>query len=191
MKKSILLLVCLLVANLGHGQKKNIIKLNMISPVLGAFHLSYEAVLKEKVTLQLGLMYFTDINLFGSSNSSDPDISGFAITPEIRFYPKGNAPVGFFLAASPRYQYYQSNSSSLFFYKDKSTASSIGLGLVVGNQWVFSEVISLEIFGGPSVNKWSTTYTSTDPNGISNPEETGFTRSPIGFRFGVNLGYAF
>ena len=197
MKKNILLLlVCLLVANLVHAQKKNIIKFNLVSPVLRAFHLSYEVVLKEKVTAQLGLMYYSGLNI--SDKSRNLNVYGFAVTPEIRFYPKGKTPTGFFVAASPRYQYYKSTSTyssgsgTGSSYKEERAYNGIGLGLTAGNQWSLSKVISLEIFGGASINKWSNTFNTTNPDGINdNPDGSYLTSSPIGFRFGVNLGYAF
>ncbi len=177
--------------------KKNIIKTNLTSFFLATFHLNYERVINQKVTLQLGAYYtfWGNGGIFSNNNNSNNNnngngLYGFGITPEIRYYPNGVAPIGFFVAFSPRFQYYVDsyesyNNNGQFGLSETKTAT-LGAGFIVGRQWLIGDAISLDLYLGPSVN------------GVISRNVTGYNynsslpyASTIGFRLGLTVGFAF
>jgi hypothetical protein len=174
------LLTFLAFANFSHAQdgKKNIIKVNLLSPIVRTGSFFYERVITDKSSLQLGLLY-TGYSTEGTK------LRGFGITPEYRFYlsQSKQAPQGFFVAPFLRYE-----NLELTNLNDQATLSTFGGGLVIGGQWVFSNIVSLDIFGGPRLNtrnfKATTGGTTVDDFTL-----TGF--GSFGLRFGVTLGIAF
>ncbi len=181
-------MACFMLVNIifAQSEKKNIVKTNILSPALRAYHLNYERAFSEKLSGQLGLMYF------GGFNSGDVKLNGYGITPEVRLYPKGTALEGFFLGLSPRYQSYQLKSDGTDVngntITDKATLSSIGAGLVLGGQWIFADIVSLEVYGGPAFN--SRTLKIEDNSGGTNFEDVSFGNG-FSFRLGVTVGVAF
>ncbi|GAB4127091.1 MAG: hypothetical protein OHK0045_07940 [Raineya sp.] len=187
MKKTALLFACLAFAGslFAQSEKKNILKTNIISPLFRAFHLNYERAFTEKVSGQFGFLYFAGFN------QGDTKFNGFGVTPEVRLYPGGKALTGFFLSLSPRYQsfkletnYTDINGNNA---TDKATLSSIGAGLVLGGQWIFGDIVSLELYGGPSFNSGSV---KVESGSSEDRFDTGIGNG-FGFRFGVTVGIAF
>jgi hypothetical protein len=187
MKKITLIFACLALAGslFAQSEKKNIIKTNILSPLLRTFHLNYERAFTEKISGQLGFLYFAGFN------QGDTRFNGFGVTPEVRFYPGGKALTGFFLGLSPRYQslkleidYNDVNGNNA---TDKATLSSIGAGLVLGGQWIFGDIVSLEVLGGPSFNAGSL---KVESGSSEDRFDTGIGQG-FGFRFGVTVGIAF
>lgn len=166
------------------SEKKNIVKTNILSPLVSSFHLNYERAFTEKVSGQLGLMYFAGVKL------GETRFNGFAVTPEVRLYPKGTALEGFFLGLSPRYQSYtlkvETTDVNGNATTDKATLSSIGAGLVLGGQWIFGDIISLEVYGGPSFNSGKVKVETGSEDDFNTGVGNGF-----GFRYGVTVGVAF
>ncbi len=169
--------------NTDASEKKNIIKTNLTSFLLSTVHLNYERVINKNFTFQLGTYYtFFGSNTSGN-NSGFPTFRGFGITPEIRLYPAGLAPAGFFVGLSPRFQRW---TISDFGSSSEDTFTLFGTGVIVGGQWLISDMISIEVYGGPSVNaitriKSTSNSQNNDTNGVST----------FGLRFGVTVGYAF
>jgi hypothetical protein len=184
MKKIILLFLGLsFLGSLGASaqtSKKNLIKANLLSPLVLTGSFAYERVLSPKSTLQIGF-YYTGFGIFGTR------FRGYGLTPEYRIYLSDNrpAPTGFYVGPYLRYQDLDLS------VKDVAAASarltSFGGGLVLGGQWVFSDVVSLDVFGGTGYNARNVTYA----NGASEGDFdlTGFGR--VGLRLGVMLGIAF
>ena len=170
-------------------EKKNIIKLT-------TFGINYERVLTARITAQLNTHY-----LFSGQNSASTTIngqtlntesSGFGVGAEVRFYPK-SALNGFFVGLSPRYQNYNfrvpngttDNGSST---DAKANWNAYNVALLLGKQWVFNDIISFEVYGGPAVvggvfeitkgNRDAFTLLGTGAN-------TGVT-----LRFGIAVGFA-
>jgi hypothetical protein len=184
MKKISLLLVCFMFTTLmfAQSEKKNIVKTNIISPLFRTFHLNYERAFTEKVSGQLGLMYFAGLD------RNDTKFNGFAVTPEVRLYPKGTALEGFFLGLSPRYQSFKLETTTESFddngnpvkNTNKATLRSMGAGLVVGGQWIFGDIVSLELYGGPSFN--------SSKIKVESGSEDDFNTTGVGSRFGLRFG---
>jgi hypothetical protein len=173
------------------SDKTNAIKINILSPVVKTFSVFFEHGMNEKSSIQLGFFY-TGFKI------SDTKFSGFGITPEYRFHPSGDGLAGFYVAPFIRYQnfnltseseteVYDSNTGyySLVTTTDKATLSSFGGGVLAGYQWLFGDVVSLDLFLGPMYNSGTVKVTEGADN-FSTGGFDGFT-----LRAGVTLGVAF
>jgi hypothetical protein len=164
--------------------KRNILKVNLISPVLRSFSMAYENVLNKNTSFQVTMFFIGD---------NDTDLrNGFGITPEVRLYlsDRKNAPAGFFVAPFLTYQNYKldysvfDNSRSTWIRKEQPS-SVFGAGVIIGGQWVFKNRVSLDVWGGPG-------YSFLNAPGIDTNNYYGFpyTSGPMG-RFGCTLGFLF
>jgi hypothetical protein len=184
MKKILLLFLGLSFAGclegLAQTEKKNLIKANLLSPIVRTGSFFYERVVAEKSSIQLGF-YYTGFQIAGTR------FRGFGITPEYRHYLSASqqAPTGFYIGPFLRYQNLDvsvENSST-----GTASLSSFGGGLVLGGQWVFSDIVSLDVYGGPNYNARNITYAGGAVEDDFN--FTGFGN--FGLRLGVTLGLAF
>ncbi|MGC9342127.1 MAG: DUF3575 domain-containing protein, partial [Bacteroidales bacterium] len=149
---------------------------SLASPFLNTYVLAYERVLNKDMGAQLGF-YYT------GANALEAKFSGFAITPEFRYYlsESKTAPNGAFVAPFLRYQNFTlEDEESLA----SGTLTSFGGGLLVGVQRVFKETITLSAFIGPAYVSPKIDY--------EDPEEDFFSRDG-GFwaRAGINIGIMF
>ena len=164
--------------------QSNVIKINYLSLILKTVNLGFEHAISDNASVQLQGYYWL------GGNVGDLSYSGFGVTPEFRFYPGGSAPKGFFLAPYLRYQSWSVEDETTDIwtgvtYTAEGTYSSMGGGVLIGGQFLFGDVVSLDVYGGPGYNsgtlEWDSNYTgSADVSG------DGFT-----FRFGSTIGFAF
>jgi hypothetical protein len=162
------------------SSKMNNFKINLFSPIVKTGSFFYERKLNEKSSAQLGFG-------FTAYNRNDVKINGIFITPEYRFYLSNEkeAMEGFYVGPYLRYQNLKIEDITDPNYPDKATLSTFGGGVVIGHQWIFSNVISLDIFGGPNYNSGTVKVTSgNDPN-------VPGTFKGFGARFGITLGIVF
>lgn len=179
MRTSVLAALMLLVTS-SFAQKQNIIKANLVSPILKSGSFFYERILDTDKSLQLGIG-------FTSYSPVETKLSGIFITPEFRYYlTEGKeAPRGFYLAPYLRYQSLNIEDKAS---GSKAELSTIGGGVVVGHQWLFKNTIALDIFLGPSYNKGNAK--STDSQNQTTYTIPGAI-SGFGLRSGITLGVAF
>lgn len=189
---SIAVLLCLAGSVIGQD-RKNVIKINLWSPIVSTWNFGYERALSEKVSVQLGLAYTT-------KSYKDTKLSGYQIQPEVRFYlSEKAAPAGFYVAPFIRYRSLSASAETPVYdpnnsyvqtgtTKEKATWNTVGGGLVVGGQWLFAdERIAFGIFGGPAFYSHSYKYEGTATEDNFNFRGTGgFT-----IRSGITLGVAF
>ncbi|MCU0450531.1 MAG: DUF3575 domain-containing protein [Bernardetiaceae bacterium] len=162
------------------GDKKNIFKINMISPLVRTGSVFYERAITERSSAQLGFFY-TGFSI------AETRYRGFGITPEYRFYlsQSKSAPQGFFVAPYARYQNVE--LSLTVNEVERARLTGFGGGVVVGGQWIFSDIVSLDVFAGPSFTARNISY-----EGGAIEQDFNFTGfSNVGLRFGVTLGLAF
>ncbi|WP_207424078.1 DUF3575 domain-containing protein [Desertivirga brevis] len=152
----------------------NTIKINPLSALFRTGSVFFEHKVSEKSSFQLGAAY-TGLKL------SDTKFSGFALTPEYRIYPKGNALSGLYLGPFLRYQNYTVKDDN-----NKGTYSSFGGGLLVGRQWVYNSGFVLDIFFGPAYNSGKVKA----EDGSGKPEVSG-SIDGFGLRTGIALGFGF
>ena len=159
----------------------NAVKTSLTSPFLRTYLIAYERVINQDMGAQLGF-YYTGFKL------GDAKFSGYAITPEFRYYlseTKG-APSGGFVAPFFRYQNFtleNKNDPAA----GKGTFTRIGGGLIVGTQRVFKDKITLSAFIGPYYGKSDLAW--DDPN-----DQLDFGLNTEGrwwARSGINIGLAF
>ncbi|TAH25995.1 MAG: DUF3575 domain-containing protein [Cytophagales bacterium] len=144
---------------------KNVVKLQLGSLFFGALHFQYERALTSKISVALGASYLIPRSLpiakyyeFDSTRINESNLSGFSLTPEVRFYlGKKDAPRGFYIAPYMRYNNYsmdfdvdsrvnlktgQKNVEKNFVGEGKYT--SIGGGVMIGAQWLIINKISID-----------------------------------------------
>ena len=160
------------------GGKMNAFKVNIFRPIVKTGSFFYERALNEKSSAQLGVG-------FTSYNREGVKIKGIFFTPEYRFYLSGEALNGFYVGPYVRYQNLKITDTEDG-TEDKATLSTFGGGVVVGRQWLFSDIVTLDIFAGPNYNSGKVKY----DDGSGDTEIPGSFEG-FGARFGVTLGIAF
>lgn len=211
--KKILLLPALLLAGAAHAQT-NVLKVDIIQPLINTVAVSFEHKLSPSSSFQLsvaGTFGYKDGGHFNFSNGSNGyyysgqnSTSGFAITPEYRFYlsEKHEAPEGFYVAPYVRYQHLSTTSDSYLYNPMTGTASSsqryeaslnaFGLGVIVGKHWIFKKRFSIDLYVGPGY-----TFTDTSSNEPGYQPRKGDFVGQLGsdnnydFRGGATFGIAF
>lgn len=162
--------------------KKNLFKVNILSPLVRTASVFYEREIGENTSAQIGFAYT-------GASIGDTKLRGYGITPEFRFYlsDKGT-PEGFFIAPFTRYRSFDliNDATEIGGVESKANWTSIGGGLLVGGQWIFKDIISLDIWGGPSYGTNNINVESGAEDDFDVARISGF-----GFRSGVTLGIAF
>ena len=162
-------------------EKQNVIKVNLFSPIVKTGSFFFERAISEKSSAQIGIG-------FTAFNRDEIKLNGIFITPEYRFYLSESeaAPVGFYVGPYLRYQNLKIETTDSE-PADKATLSTFGGGVVVGRQWIFSDIVALDIFLGPNYNSGKVKVTS----GSNVEDEIPGAINGFGVRAGVTLGIAF
>ena len=161
------------------AQPQNVIKTNIISPLLLTGNFAYERALNEHNSLQVGV-FVSGLRLSGVK------YRGFGFTPEYRFYLMNSqtAPNGFYVAPFFRYRNFEIEDADQ--PQVGGRLRTYGGGVTAGYQAIFSERFSLDVFLGPSVSSASVRsndgYTPSLPFGLF---------SGFGLRAGLTFGLAF
>ena len=169
----------------------NVLKVNPLSLALLTANGQYERALNKDMSVQLGL-FFT--GYAAEVNSTRIGFSGIGLTPEFRYYfsnPRDDAPRGFYFGPYVRYRNF--NLASQEDLNEGLWAfTSIGGGIVIGQQWLIADVFAIDVFVGPGManNSFRTIVESSniDPENIPGLGKEG--RNPV-IRLGVSLGAAF
>jgi hypothetical protein len=183
-----LLFSCQLYAQTPTFPKRNLVKLNLLSPIINSLSFGYERVINDITTVHATFFYF--------NRSRDGAIAtdGFGITPEVRLYlsDRKTAPAGFFVAP---YATYQNTGLRAWDFDNQQGGQSeqstrlrmFGLGIIIGGQWTFKDLVSLDLWGGPGYFGGSLADKSIDIE----PPFPFRTRAGFGGRFGCTLGFIF
>ncbi|WP_207433737.1 DUF3575 domain-containing protein [Sabulibacter ruber] len=158
--------------------QNNLVKLNLLAPLVSTGSFYYERVLDDSKAVQLGV-FFTKYD----------ELSGFGVTPEYRFYLSDTpAPNGFYVAPFLSFMRFTVESDEDFFSEGsyKGSMTNFGGGLVAGRQWIFKDRVSFDIFLGPEYTTGSVKVESGDEDDIQSAGLSGF----IG-RAGISLGLKF
>ena len=172
MKRYISTLLFLLFAALSHAQH-NVVKANLSSAALLNAYVSYERTFGRHFSVNLGINMFPDRNIPFSSNFEDVNknvspiktmkMEGWGITPEFRFYTssENGSPKGFYVAPYFRYSQilfqksdYKYNYLDIYNDNKSKTSSidfngqntSIGGGVMIGNQWIIGKHFSIDFW---------------------------------------------
>lgn len=174
---------------------KHVIKLNLSQIALTNISMQYEFAFHKNFSATVGGSYLIPRDIPSqfftpSANGSGyqlPKFGGWAVTPEIRFYPgkkvKHQAPHGFYLAPYFRYSKYSVNSAYVDIdsasgkrnnYDVKASYSGFTGGLMIGSQWIIGKHFSIDwwILGaGYGKAKFKINAESTDGNVNMSPQE--------------------
>lgn len=151
-----------------NSYSKNVIKTNLFSPVLRCASIQYERGLNKNFSGGITLTRifernFDPISFLGEPPLFNLRLSGWAITPEIRFYPgrkeSKKAPHGFYISLYSRISNFSFTEKFLFNVVDVATGlgtiiqvsadsrfdyQSIAPGLMMGYQWIISRHFSID-----------------------------------------------
>jgi hypothetical protein len=123
------------------SEKKNIVKVNVLSPVVRTFSGFYERKISSASSVQLGISYT-------GAELDEVQIRGWSLAPEFRYYAtEKGAMQGFYLAPFMRFGNFELDDKV-----SKADMKTIGGGLLIGKQWLFYRGITLDAFVGPSYN---------------------------------------
>jgi len=179
MKKSLLIILATLLVSTGLlAQKMNNIKTDLFSPILRTGTLKYERAFTEDVSFQIGFFYTGY-----SPRESESSLTGFGITPELRYYlSETPAPNGTYLAPNVRYYNFTVFDPVV---DEEGTLTNVSLAINLGKQVLLKDLVLIDAWVGPSYNFRSLSASSPDfSTGIA--DVNGF-----GLRFGIAIGLAF
>lgn len=157
------------------GNPENVVKLNLPSiPLVRGIYVTYERVLTDVISVDAGANFmlkgqipgFMRNFLYNVVDRSDVDslkaidlidISGFAFTGSVRFYTGGEAPTGFYVSpyfrysklnVTGQYTYLNSNTNAaeVAIFQNGSSLKSVGLGVLLGNQWLINDKVALDFW---------------------------------------------
>jgi hypothetical protein len=126
--------------------KKNIAKINLLSPFLGSLSVQLETLLDEESSFQLGFYYFSGL-VFGQESY----MNGICITPEYRLYMSTNAPAGVYVQPFVRLGKFWNTQTRVS--RPDVDFTAVAAGIVVGKQWIFRDKITFDVYGGPYYSK--------------------------------------
>ncbi|MFZ9956859.1 MAG: DUF3575 domain-containing protein [Flavobacteriales bacterium] len=130
-----------------NAQKKNVIKIRPTVLPLQMYDVMYERGITAKTSAAIEFSIFNyDVTkiateqLKPNGTINDADLGGYMITPQFRYYFKGESPKGFYVNPFLQYgQYSISQTNTDTFNIRSSSSASInikGLGLGLGYQWL-------------------------------------------------------
>ncbi len=176
-KLTLILLVAFALSTATKAQE--IIKINLAALAFTNVSLQGEHILNDNSSVCLGVSYLPSYSLSsqfksGTNDLSKLSLSGFAITPEYRYYFSGNAPNGFYAAGYFRYSKYSADNY-IYTYTNSTTNAKenltlsgdwtvAGVGIMLGSQWKLGDHVVLDwwILGG-CFGKNEGTFTATGP----------------------------
>jgi len=146
----------------------NIIKLNPISMAFGNINLIYQRAIGKSSAIQIGGNYW--YRFLGT------EVSGFGIRGGYQFFVTGRtktAPEGFYVGPHLSFNSLKERSTDV-----PTSATTYGVGLMLGYQWVWKSGLSLDLGVGPM-------YTFAQEDGTDNTFE-GFLPNIM-----IGIGYNF
>jgi Protein of unknown function (DUF3575) len=171
-----LLLVAGFMLSSSAAKAQNVLKINILSPVVKTLNIQYERGLSASSSFQLGFFYT-------GYSAGDTKFSGFGITPEYRFYLSDTeAPAGVYVAPFVRYTNFKLEEDVT---SSEADFTAVGGGIILGKQWVFKEKVTLDLFIGPIYSSGKVDVTS----GTDSFDTDAF--DGFGVRTGICFGFKF
>jgi len=160
----------------------NAVKTDVFSWFTGVGVLKYERVFSENSSVQLGFFYSWD---FPTYEDDIYNATGFAITPEFRYYlsNKNPAPRGIYVAPNYRYQKLETENLEENW---EATVITNSIAINLGYQLVLKDLFLVEAWAGLAYNLRNV-EDETVPGA-----QTGYNdESALGGRIGVSVGLVF
>lgn len=180
----------LLVTTLSQAQSDytHVVKLNPFGLAVAQYQLAYEHALNENFSVQLSAGIMTGTTELTASDSTGTietnlvtsDRSGYILIPEVRWYPKGTACKGVYLALAGRIRSVTNTNAETGDVMLKRSAN--GAALLFGYQ--SQSDIAWEFFIGPQIKSVSVESDYDDDNASGLFGES----DGVGLRFGINVG---
>lgn len=162
MRKLLYTTALLLVSNMLFAQyggftpvKRNGIKFNLLSPIYKNLSIASQHLITptKSINITAAYMDFNDFN--GNDKYNTWNTTGFSIIPEYRTNYTGYGLNGFYAAPFLRYMFYKTNYDRKDFNGTvtsfgKGQFQSIGVGFVVGKQFIIKNNILIDFFAGPA-----------------------------------------
>ena len=167
MKKTLLFsLMWVFTATAVNAQHKNIIKIRPLTAAIGNYDLMFERGLGSRTSVIFEFSIFKYDTEGTSSESwvgiSAADFSGYMVTPQFRYYFKGESPKGFYMNPFLQYgKYAVASSSTDQFGLVSGTSAALnvrGLGLGIGYQWQLGLFTIDWNFLGLAAQSWGLDY---------------------------------
>ena len=129
--KKLLLLIAIVATGFTANAQKNVFKVNPLGLAFGSLDVSYERVLSEKSSVELGITYSSFDVTGGSTKVST---NGYGVEGKYKFYFSSDkdAPKGWYGAPFVAYSVSSVDSNGI-----KGDANSFSAGALAGYQWVF------------------------------------------------------
>ena len=191
--KKITLALFLFFVSLGINAKdtlrKHIIKINYLSPLAGSCSVFYERNIAPNISINAGLGYVGPSFIISDNQTV---AKGISIMPEIRFYfrkqQQQQQMQGFYISPFLRYRNLSIIARDDFAVIVNKKYIALGVGVMVGQQWIIQNRVTADIWGGLGHNFSNRTY-----NRSNEPYEYIMLTGMLGyaFRFGATLGVAF
>jgi hypothetical protein len=159
----------------------NAVKTDAFSWIFGTGVLKYERVFSENISVQLGFFYSWDFLSYDEGYAA----TGFAITPELRYYlaKKNPSPRGIYLAPNYRYQKLETENLE---ENSETTLITNSIAINLGYQLVLKDLFLIDAWVGLAYNIRNVVEETVPGAGIGYNDENG-----IGVRIGVAVGLAF
>ena len=184
--------------------KQQALKANILSPFFNTVNLSYQHLLGPERSLQLGISYM-DFDDFVDSKQEKNIINGVGAIVEYRRNFTGYGLNGFYAGPFLRYlnysRKYTQEQAGTITYEQKGAFQSMGIGFTFGKQFIFKNLLILDVFAGPTYQVLfdkEITRTGRLINGETDLSEallgntiTGGYLRGYGVRAGINVGIAF
>lgn len=166
----------------------HVAKLNPLGLLVSQYQLGYEQALLPNLSVQLSAGLLTGSSELSATDSTasqevtlvSSNRSGFIVIPEVRWYPKGEACNGVYLALAGRFRKATNTNVDTDEVILERTAN--GGALLFGYQ--SQSDIAWEVFFGPQIKNVTTVSDYDDDNDSGLLGES----DGVGFRFGVNVG---
>ena len=188
MKKVFFLIIMLLSFCVVYSQTKatpkpvmNAVKIDAFSWIFSTAVFKYERVIMEDLSAQLGFFYSWNFPTYDEGYSA----TGYAITPEIRYFPSINTPAPRGIYVAPNYRYQKLETKNL---EENSEATLVtnGIAINVGYQLVLKDLFLIEAWAGIAYNIRNVVDETIPGTEIGYNSENG-----VGVRIGVAIGLAF
>jgi hypothetical protein len=182
--------------------KKNGIKFNLFSPIYKNLSITSQHLITptKSINITAAYMDFNDFN--GNDKYNTWNTTGFSIIPEYRTNYTGYGLNGFYAAPFLRYMFYKTNYDNKELNGSvtsmgKGQFQSIGVGFILGKQYIIKNNILIDFFAGPAYqilfqNKkdYRTAYEINDGNLLSDAIPNRYL-SGYSIRAGITIGLAY
>jgi hypothetical protein len=170
------------------------LKINLLSPVMSTINLAFESSVGGDKSFQLGVAYMNH----STYGATDGLTQAFFVTPELRYELNQNRNGCSFIGAFVRYLHMDYTQTERYRFTQKMSTSSydcLGLGIVLGQKFIFRNRVMIEMFAGPvysGVLKGKNDFYNRSSSDIIVDEDIPHTLlKRYGVRAGLTVGWMF